>query len=57
MAKIIENSNGRRTIRLSTDDIINIVREYQNINANSESYEIMRNRLNQFDLYIPEDMT
>ena len=31
MAQIIENLKGRRSIRLNTDDIINIVREYQNI--------------------------
>ncbi|MBQ4123189.1 hypothetical protein IJD44_05660 [bacterium] len=55
MAKIIENKKGRRQIRLNTDDIINIVREYQNITAKSICYEHARELLDKFDLYIPED--
>ena len=56
MAKIIENTKGRRTIKLSTDDIINIVREYQNITVNSICYEEIRTRLNNSEIYIPEDI-
>ncbi len=56
MAKIIENNNGRRTIRLNTDDIINIVREYQNYARNSISYNEIRNRLDRVEMYLPEDM-
>ena len=33
MAKIIENKIGRRSVRLSTDDIISVVREYQNFSC------------------------
>lgn len=55
MAKIIENMHGRRTIRLSTDDIITIVKEYQSIACRSLNYENIRKVLNNKDLYIPED--
>lgn len=57
MAKILENFNGRRNIRLNTDDVINIVREYQNITNGSYSYEEIRKKLNSFELYLPEDLT
>ncbi|MCD7779113.1 MAG: hypothetical protein LUH05_00365 [Candidatus Gastranaerophilales bacterium] len=56
MAKIIENSRGRRNIRLNTEDIINIVREYQNISTGCKDYEEIRIKLNNFQLYIPEDL-
>lgn len=56
MAVIVENKSGRRTIRLNTNDIIDIVREYQNISQNSLSYNEIRSKLNQIDLYLPEDI-
>ena len=56
MAKIIENKNGRRTIRLTTNDIISIVREYQNITINSICYEDILNKLQKIDIFIPEDI-
>lgn len=56
MAKIIENHSGRRVIRLNTNDIINIVREYQNISTGAICYDDIRNRLDKFELYLPEDM-
>ncbi len=56
MAFIVENKNGRRIIRLNTEDIINIVREYQNITCNSYSYSEIREKLNKNELYIPEDV-
>lgn len=56
MAKIIENSKGRRLIRLNTDDIINIVREYQSITFDCSDYEDKRKLLDKFELYLPEDM-
>ena len=54
MATIIENQNGRRLIRLSTDDIISIVKEYQNICCSTNSYEETRQELDKKDIYIPE---
>lgn len=56
MAKIIENLNGRRIIRLNTDDIINIVREYQNITSGLFDYNAIRQKLDITDLYLPEDI-
>lgn len=56
MAKIIENSKGRRSIRLNTEDIINIVREYQNITKGTHSYNNIRERLDEVELYLPEDI-
>ncbi len=56
MAQIIENFKGRRTIRLNTDDVINIVREYQNISLGAGNYNEIRERLNKFELYLPEDL-
>lgn len=56
MAKIIENENGRRCIRLNPNDVINIVREYQNISAGVQDYNDLRKKLNEFELYLPEDL-
>ena len=56
MAYILENKIGRRIIRLNTDDIINIVREYQNITYKTYSYSEIRNKLDKSELYIPEDI-
>lgn len=53
MAKIIENE--RRIVRLSTDDVINIVREYQQLTQKSCCYEHTREILNKNPLYIPEE--
>ncbi len=56
MAKIIENKKGRRIIRLNTDDIINIVREYQNNICGIYDYLEVRNKLNNIELYLPEEV-
>ena len=56
MAKIIENSKGRRLIRLNTDDVINIVREYQTLTINSYDYEETRKKLEKSEFYLPEDI-
>jgi len=53
MAKIIEGK--RRVILLTTDDIINVVREYQNLTRRSFNYEHTREILNSSPLYLPED--
>lgn len=55
MAKIIENRKGRRLIKLNTDDIVNIVREYQNITYKSNSYEEIRTLLNKSEFFLPEE--
>lgn len=55
MAEIIENIHGRRLIRISTDDVISIVKTYQTIACESETYDEIRDKLDNKDLYIPED--
>ncbi len=53
MARIIEGK--RRLIKMSVDDVLNIVREYQQICRNSCCYEHTRELLERADFYIPED--
>ena len=53
MARIIENE--RRIIKLSADDVINVVREYQKLTRKSCCYEHTREILSKNPLYIPED--
>ncbi len=54
MASIIESE--RRIIKLSVDDILNIVREYQKLTKDSCCYEHTREILQKTPLYIPEDL-
>lgn len=56
MAKIIENENGRRTVKMSVDDIISVVREYQRVVQNPKTYEGIRMVLNQACMYLPEEV-
>lgn len=56
MAKIVENIKGRRIILVSTDDVINIVREYQTITQNKTSYKTIRAALDDRTLFIPEEV-
>ncbi len=53
MATIIEGT--RRIIKLSTDDVLNIVREYQQLTKHSCCYEHTRELLSKTPLFIPED--
>ena len=55
MAKIIDNVNGRNSLRLSSDDVISVVREYQNLTLNSKSYQDIRNILEDYNFYLPLD--
>ena len=54
MASIIESE--RRIIKLSVDDILNIVREYQKLTQESCCYEHTREILQKSPFYIPEDL-
>ncbi len=57
MAKIIDSgNNSRRIIRLSADDVISIVREYQNTVQRSSSAENTRDILENRVFCIPEDI-
>ena len=54
MARIIEGE--RRIIKMSVDDVLSIVREYQEICHNSCCYEHTRELLAKADFYVPEDV-
>lgn len=57
MAKIIEsNKKERRTIRLTTDDIISIVQEYQQLTKGLKYLESIRDILSDKVLYLPESL-
>ena len=57
MARIIESINSkRRIIKMSTDDIISIVCEYQRLVPRGTDYENLRNYLENTVIYIPEDV-
>lgn len=54
MAKIIEGQ--RNIIKLSVDDVLNIVREYQTLTTNKSCcYEHTREILSKNPIFIPED--
>lgn len=56
MARIIETSSGgRRIIKMSVDDIISVVQDYQRIVPRFSSAEDVRNYLGDTVVYIPED--
>jgi len=56
MARIIENIDGkRRIIKLSSEDIISVVREYQRIITSRTSYRELCDILHDNVIFIPED--
>lgn len=57
MARIIESTDGgRRIIKMSTDDILSVVQDYQRIVPRFSDTESARNFLNDTVIYIPEDV-
>lgn len=56
MARIIENEVGRRMVKMSVDDIISVVREYQRVVKNPKTYEGIRMILSQACMYLPEEI-
>lgn len=57
MARIIEsNSNERRVIRLTTDDIIAVVQEYQQLTNGLKYLENIRDILSDNVIYLPESL-
>lgn len=54
MARILKGK--RRIIQLSTDDVLNIVRQYQQLTYKSCCYEHTREILKCNKLYVPEDV-
>ena len=53
MARIIEGK--RRIIKMSTDDVLSIVMEYQQITHNACCYEHIRELLDNSEFFIPEE--
>ncbi len=57
MARIIENENGsRRLIRMSTEDILSVVKDYQRIVPRFASYEEAVSYLSDTVVFIPEEI-
>lgn len=57
MARIIESSNGgRRIIKMSTDDIISVIKDYQRIVPRFCNESEVRNILSDTVIYVPEDV-
>ena len=57
MARIIENTNGqRRIIKMSVDDILSVVRDYQRYVPRNSGIEDARSYLSDTVIYIPEDI-
>ena len=57
MARIIESENSiRRMIKLSVDDVISIVADYQRIVPRFSHIEDVRDYLTDVVIYVPEDV-
>ena len=57
MARIIESKNGsRRIIKMSTEDILSIVKDYQRIVPRFSSIEEAREYLSDTVIFIPEEI-
>lgn len=57
MARIIESETGaRRIIKMSTEDILSIVKDYQRIVPRFSSLEEARNYLSDTVIFIPEEI-
>lgn len=57
MARIIESQDGsRRMIKMSVDDVISVIQDYQRIVPRFSDMEEARNYLSDTVIYIPEDV-
>ena len=57
MARIIESAEGsRRIIKLTTDDILSVIREYQRLVPRNSDFIETRCILEDNVIYIPEDV-
>ncbi len=57
MARIVENHDGRRMIRLNTDDVLTVVSLYQQhlYDIQNRDYDGIRRKLAEMNVYLPED--
>ena len=57
MARIIETTNSsRRIIKMSTNDVISVIKDYQRIVPRFSTESEARNYLSDTIIYIPEDI-
>ena len=56
MAKIIETSTKRRMIKMTTDDILSVISQYQTLTNGAADYNSIRIILNRNNFYLPEDI-
>lgn len=57
MARIIESQEGaRRVIKMSVEDVLSIVQDYQRIVPRFSSIEDARSYLSDTVIYVPEDI-
>ena len=57
MARIIDNATGqRRIIKMSTDDIISVVKDYQRIVPRFSTEQDARDYLADTVIFLPEDV-
>ena len=58
MAKIVENPEGHRMVRLSTEDVLMVVSLYQQqlYTLQQRTYDGIKERLNDMQCYLPEDV-
>ena len=58
MARIVENPEGRRMIRLSAEDVLTVVSLYQQqlYQVQSRNYDDIRAQLVQQHIYLPEEV-
>jgi hypothetical protein len=58
MARILDNMNGRRMIRLSPEDVLSVVSFYQQqlYGLEERNYQSIQSRLRQADFYLPEEV-
>lgn len=58
MAKIVDNFEGRRMIRLSTEDVLMVVSLYQQqiYTLQQRTYDDVRERLDELQCYLPEEV-
>lgn len=57
MARILENKKGRRSVLLTEEDVLSVVREYQNLTCGLKSYDDVKNVIRENNFYLPEDLT
>lgn len=56
MARIIETNGKRRIIKMSADDVISVVKDYQRIVPRFSTENDARNYLEDTVIYLPEEL-